>query len=97
MLFLFRKVHPMSKKKTSYADVWIKAYLAALTRLPSDEAYKEANRALMDIKLFLNCAKTDRLYFKIKNPTEVDITERFQVVPEDTWPGKPFVDDINSI
>lgn len=81
------------KKKQSYSDVWIKAYLAALSRLPADEAYDEANKALLCIKRHLNCAGNERIYTVVKNPMTISILDECREIAPDefgTFPGNPW-------
>ncbi len=82
----------MSKKKNSYADVWIKAYLASLTRVSPKEAVNDANEAIAHIRNYLTCGGTHRVFVKKLNQSEVDIRAEYWSVPvnENGFPmGQP--------
>ncbi len=78
----------MKKNKTSYADIWIKAYLAALTRLPANEAYFEANIALGCVRKFFNGAGNDKVFVKIQNHADVDIRDTYKACIVDAENGE---------
>ena len=78
----------MSKKKNSYADIWIKAYLAALTRLPAEGAYREANASIGYVRRFLNCAGDNPVFVKIQNHADVDIRHIYKACIVDAKNGE---------
>ena len=82
------KEHPMAKKKTSYGDIWIKAYLAALTRLPAEEAYHEANASIGYVRRFMNCASDNPIFVKIQNHADVDIRDIYKACIFDAKKGE---------
>ena len=78
----------MSKNKTSYADIWIKAYLAALTRVPPEKAYQEASESLGQIIKFLNTSRDEKyLMVEMKGYADADIRQNCWAIPRDAKTG----------